>query len=70
MTESKSPAPFSAREATKVPPAPAISVRLTDAERALVDAAAARVGLTRSEYVRRAIGQAVSDAIRTGGAGV
>lgn len=66
----RSAPPFSAREAVKIPPAPAISVRLTDAERALVDAAAARVGLTRSEYVRRAIGQAITNAIRDGSAGV
>lgn len=65
----RSTAPFSARS-ERLAPAPAISVRLTDAERALVDAAAARVGLTRSEYVRQAIGAAVSEAIRSGRSGL
>lgn len=66
----KSTAPFTEREPIRAPAAPAISVRLTDAERALLDAAATRVGLTRSQYVRAAIGRAVSDAIMDGRAGV
>ena len=65
----RSTAPFSARS-ERLTPAAAISVRLTDAERALVDAAAARCNMTRSEYVRLAIGAAITEAIKTGRSGV
>jgi len=66
----QSPAPFTARNPQRIPTAPAITVRLTDAERSLLDAAAQRAGMNRSEYVRAAIGAAVVLAIDTGGPGV